>query len=66
MSQCTTRNSQRGGLDNFSLLDISENYNPATQPLTHPPTPSIMSAAQTRSAHAKPVDDDTLMRLQVP
>src|SRR5882724_9433353 len=38
---------------------MSGNSNPATQPLTHPPTPTIMSAAQTRSAHTDPVDNNT-------
>ena len=59
MSQHTIQNSQRAGLDHFTLLDISGNSNSATQPLTHPPTPTNMSAAQPGSAHTDPVDDNT-------
>src|SRR5882724_436389 len=58
MNQHTTRDSLRAGFD-FTLLDTSGNSNPETQPLTNPPTPTNMSTAQPRSAHADLVDDDT-------
>ena len=57
---CTTRNSLRAAGFGFTLLDTSGNSNPATQPLTNPPTPTNMSTAQPRSAHTNLVDDDTL------
>jgi len=60
MSQCTTQNSQRAaGLDHFTLIDTSGNSNPETQPPTHPPTPTNMSATQPRSAHTELVDNET-------
>jgi len=45
-------------VDNFTFLDGSGNSNPATQPVTHPPTPTIMSE-NLGSALADSVDDDT-------
>src|SRR5882724_1865223 len=46
MSQCLTCNSLRAGTvdDNFIFLDTSGNSNRVTQPPTHPPTPTNMSA----------------------
>jgi len=59
MSQHITQKSQKAGLlDNFALLDISGNSHSATQPSTHPPTPTHMSV-QPGSAHTNPVEDDT-------
>src|SRR5882724_12062445 len=61
MNQCTTQNSLRaaGIGDHFTLLDSSGNSNPGTQPLSNPPTPTNKSSAQPKSAHIKPVDDET-------
>src|SRR5882724_3321504 len=60
MSQCLTCNSIRAGIvdDNFTILDNLGNSNPVTQPLTHPPTPTNMSA-HLGSAQIDPADDDT-------
>src|SRR5882724_2650360 len=60
MSQCLTCNSIIAGTvdDNFTILDNSRNSNPVTQPPTHPPTPTNMSA-HVQSAHHYLVDNDT-------
>src|SRR5882724_2016573 len=59
MSQHLTHNSLRAGIvDNFTFLNSSGNSNPVTQPLTHPPTPTIMSAPL-GSAHYDLTDNDT-------
>src|SRR5882724_5671137 len=55
---CLTKNSQRAGLLDFTLLDSSGNSNPVTQPPTHPPTPTNMST-HLGSAHYNLVDNET-------
>src|SRR5882724_976664 len=60
MSQCLTHNSIRAGTvdNNFTFLDNSGNSNPVTQPPTHPPTPTNMSA-HLGSVQIDPADNDT-------
>src|SRR5882672_12507007 len=52
---CTTQNSQQAGLEYpFTLLDPSGNSTPATQSVSHPPTPAPMSSTQQGSTILTP------------